>query len=141
MNTREYFGNFYFDKNTSFQVGNLWQVGYDANLVFTVDHSVIIFNIVTIVFLINHYHFQPCKLFQILDSFHLTAFINCGPFSPFRIHLWFFDQVTSWTVHLQFDSPLESLDCYIAEASSSDNVINPPHDDHQDPVIATLLRL
>ena len=27
----------------SFQVGNLWQVGYDANLVFIVDHTVIVF--------------------------------------------------------------------------------------------------
>merc|ERR1711962_700204 len=57
------------DKCDAWQVGNLWQVGYDANLVFIVDHT-----------------------------------------------------VSSWTVHLEFDSPLESLDCYIAQASSSDNI-------------------
>ena len=31
-------------------------------------------------------------------------------------------QVSSWTIHLEFESPLQGLDCYIAKASSSDNV-------------------
>jgi len=57
------------DNCNEWKVGNLWQVGYDASLVFTVDHK-----------------------------------------------------VTSWTIHLEFESPLEGLDCYIAKASSSDNV-------------------
>merc|ERR1712172_31046 len=57
------------DNCDEWKVGNLWQVGYDASLVFTVDHK-----------------------------------------------------VTSWTIHLEFESPLEGLDCYIAKASSSDNV-------------------
>merc|ERR1712212_24567 len=57
------------DNCDEWKVGNLWQVGYDASLVFTVDHK-----------------------------------------------------VTSWTIHLEFDSPLEGLDCYIAKASSSDNI-------------------
>jgi len=51
------------------KVGNLWQVGYDATLVFTVDHK-----------------------------------------------------VSSWTVHLEFDRPLGGLDCYIAQASTSDSI-------------------
>merc|ERR1712130_951248 len=57
------------DNCDEWKVGNLWQVGYDASLVFTVDHK-----------------------------------------------------VTSWTIHLEFESPLEGLDCYIAKASSSDNI-------------------
>merc|ERR1712130_431767 len=51
------------------KVGNVWQVGYDASLVFIVDHK-----------------------------------------------------VSSWTIHLEFESPLQGLDCYIAKASSSDNI-------------------
>ena len=31
-------------------------------------------------------------------------------------------QVSSWTIHLEFESPLQGMDCYIAKASSSDNV-------------------
>merc|ERR1712038_461556 len=57
------------DSCDEWKVGNVWQVGYDASLVFTVDHK-----------------------------------------------------VNSWTIHLEFESPLQGLDCYIAKASSSDNI-------------------
>merc|ERR1711953_197188 len=57
------------DSCDEWKVGNVWQVGYDASLVFTVDHK-----------------------------------------------------VSSWTIHLEFESPLQGLDCYIAKASSSDNI-------------------
>merc|ERR1712012_91527 len=57
------------DSCDEWKVGNVWQVGYDASLVFTVDHK-----------------------------------------------------VSSWTIHLEFESPLQALDCYIAKASSSDNI-------------------